>query len=243
MQTDVRMLVVGMGQIGKPIFKILSEVYETESFDQLDRGFSDPGNSFDVIHICFGHKENEVEEFKKWVRDYQKEFLKKGGLTIIHSSVAIGVSRALGAVNSPIRGQHPNLEKGIRTFVKFFGGERASEAAEYFRRCGLKTYIFDKPEASELGKISETTFYALMIEYVKSLKKECVARGLSFTEVYTEQARGYNQGWEEMGHPEYKMPLLIPIMLPQGGHCTIPNAKLWDTPFTKFILELNESYK
>ena len=234
-----RMLVIGMGEIGKALHSVLSKRYETSCFDELTMQL-DSKEPLDCIHICFGHKPNEEKWFKSQVKAYQKRFLKEGGLTIIHSSVAVGISRELDAVNSPVRGMHPDLEGGIRTFTKFFGGERASEAAEIFRRAGVKTYIFDHQETTELGKLSETTFYALMIEYIKDLKRDCDRRGLSFTEVYTQQAREYNAGWEKMGFPEYCMPLLVPIMQPQGGHCTIPNAKLWESPFTKFILEQNE---
>lgn len=240
---NTRHIVVGMGEIGRPIFRILSGIYhDTQSFDAIETSFTQQDN-FDVLHICFGYKPGEEAEFWAWVAGYQKRFLKEGGLTIIHSSVGIGMSRSLGAVHSPVRGMHPNLESGIRTFTKFFGGERAGEAAELFRRAGLKTYVLDSSEATELGKISETTFYALQIEYIKHLKRECDKHGLSFAEVYTLPATCYNEGWKEMGHPEYCMPLLVPIMLPQGGHCTIPNAKLWETDFTKFILNLNDDNK
>lgn len=232
-------IVVGMGEIGRPLYKILSETCEVDSYDTLNQSFT-ADQPFDVLHICFGYKPHEKEQFYTWVRDYQKRFLKPGGLTIIHSTVGIGMSRSLDAVHSPVRGQHPDLEGGLRTFVKFFGGDRAGEAAEIFRRAGFTTYVFNDQETTELGKISETTFYALMIEYVKSLKRECDERGLSFTEVYTEQARAYTEGWAKMGHPEYRMPLLVPILQKQGGHCTIPNARLWENVYTKLILEQNE---
>lgn len=235
-----RHLVIGMGEIGKAIHAVLSDVYEVSCFDELMVNLTSK-EPFDVLHIAFGHKADETEDFKEWVRGYQKRFLKEGGLTIIHSTVAVGVSRTLGAVHSPVRGAHPDLEESIRTFTKFFGGERAGEATEIFRRAGIKTYIFDDQETTELGKISETTFYALQIEYIKHLKRECDRYGLSFAEVYTLQAQVYNEGWESMGHPEYMMPLLIPILRPQGGHCTIPNCKLWDTEFTRFILKQNET--
>jgi len=230
-------LVIGMGQIGKPIYKILSAVHDTAAYDQLNNQFAE--QKYDVIHICFGHKPNEVEDFKGWVKEYQDRFLKKDGLTVIHSTVSIGVSRTLNAVHSPVRGQHPYLEEGIRTFVKFFGGNRADEAAEIFRRAGLRVHVFDDQETTELGKLSETTFYALMIEYVKELKRTCDKYNLSFTEVYTLPAMRYNDGWKKLGE-EYRMPILSPMMFAQQGHCTIPNCSLWDNLFTDFITSQND---
>jgi hypothetical protein len=54
-------------------------------------------------------------------------------------------------------------------------------------------------------------------------------------------SQNYNEGYEKLGYPEYKMPLLNPIMTKQGGHCTIPNLDLWETEFTKFIKKQNEA--
>jgi len=224
--SESKHLIVGLGEIGKPIFKILSEVCDVESFDQLDRGFNNPSKSFDAIHICFGHKKDEVEDFKKWVRDYQKEFLKEGGLTIIHSTTAVGVSKALEAVHSPVRGMHPNMEEGIRTFVKFFGGERASEAAEYFRRAGLKIMLFDTSETTEAMKLFDTEYYHTVIKFCQRVKKYCDEHDLNFSDVYRLANITYNQGYIELGHSEYVRPVLEPIKGPIKGHCVVSNSKL-----------------
>lgn len=229
MANDVKMLVIGLGEIGKPIFKILSEVYETQAFDQLDRGFSDPGNSFDVINICFGHKENEVEDFKKWVRDYQKEFLKEGGLTVIHSTVKPGMCKQLNAIHSPVIGQHPFMEEYIRKIPKMFAGKDADKVADYFRRAGLHVLVFDNAEETEWGKLFLTEYYRVCIEFCQRVKRVCDKNGLSFHNVYTLPNMVYNQGYKDMGYPEYVRPILQPIMGLIGGHCVIPNSKIIKT--------------
>jgi hypothetical protein len=106
----------------------------------------------------------------------------------------------------------------------------------------MKVYLFDKQETTELGKYSQTTFYSLMIEYVKMLKKKCDKAGLSFAEVYTLMSIAYNEGYEKLGYPEYKMPLLTPIMKKQGGHCCLQNLPLWgeDNAFIDLIKKNNE---
>src|SRR3990167_7185119 len=119
MPNEPRMLVIGMGQIGEPICEILSEFYDVESFD-TNRRHGVPEGLFNVLHICFPYSDTFESEVKK----YQKKFLEKEGLTVIHSTVPLGACGRLGAVHSPVRGQHPRLEEGIRTFVKFFGGDR-----------------------------------------------------------------------------------------------------------------------
>lgn len=226
-------LIVGAGEIGTAIYNTLKDHYRTSI---IDRGIvcDEP---ITYLHICFGFS----EDFVKSVREYQDAY--KPIYTIVHSTVPLGTCRQLGAIHSPVTGIHPHLESGIRTFVKFLGGENASEVADYFRRAGMKVYLCDKSETTELMKLSQTTFYALMVEYVKDLKKQCLKHDVPFSEAYTLASQNYNEGYEKLGYPEFKMPLLVPIQTPQGGHCTIPNCDLWQTDFTKFIKLKNAGAK
>src|SRR3990167_1189192 len=123
---DRKDLIVGLGEVGKALKEVLSERYEVDGLDKENTKLKD---GYDVIHICIPYTIDFVDEVLK----YQLLYLKLNGLTIIHSTVPIGTSKKLGAVHSPIRGIHPNLKQGIKTFTKYFGGERAGEAAELFK--------------------------------------------------------------------------------------------------------------
>lgn len=234
-------LIVGRGQIGTALGKVLADYNPIFLDFQLDlhvyAGEYISKNPIDIMHVAFEYSDKFVQS----VKNYQKIFKPKH--TVIHSTVPVGTSRKCGAVHSPCAGIHPHLESGIRTFVKFLGGDKASEVADYFRRAGMKVYLCDKSEATELMKLSQTTFYALMVEYVKDLKKHCLKQGVPFSEVFTLASQNYNEGYEKLGYPEFKMPLLVPIQTPQGGHCTIPNCDLWQTDFTKFIKLKNAGAK
>ena len=221
-------LIIGYGQIGRSLEKVLAD-YKP---DHIDKGESVHG-AYEIMHVCIPY----TDSFIKDVKDYQDKYKPK--YTIIHSTVPVGVSRHLGAIHSPVVGIHPHLEKSIKTFTKFLAGSRASEVADYFRRAGCKVYLFDHPEVTELAKLSQTTFYALTIEYFKDLKRQCESYGLSYSEVMTIPTVDYNRGYAELGMPEIRIPQIIPIMKPQGGHCTIPNCGLWETEFTKFIKRMN----
>jgi len=223
-----KMLVIGLGEIGEPIFNILRDVYpQTNSFDIEDEGrMPKSSEKYDIIHICFGYKVGEKEKYRGWVRSYQKKFLKNKGITVIHATVEPGMSDSLGAVHSPVVGQHPYMEEYIRTIPKMFGGKRAGEVAEHFRRAGLHVLLFDKAEETELGKLFLTEYYRLCIEFCQRVKKACDKNGLSFHNVYTLPNMIYNQGYEEMGYPEYVRPILQPIMGQIGGHCVVPNKEL-----------------
>lgn len=227
----MRTLIVGAGQIGKSLGLVLRE-YNPSFHDPLIGQVA--SGTFDILHICFGYTPNFITQ----VKGYQDQFKPK--YTVIHSTVPMGACRELDAIHHPVTGLHPHLEVSMLAATQFLSGPKASQVANYFRRAGMKIYLFDKQETTELGKISQTTFYALMIEYVKDLKRRCDAFGLSFTEVYTLMSQEYNNLYEKLNLSEYCMPLLTPIMTPQGGHCTIPNLELWQTPFTELIKKQNQ---
>lgn len=225
-------LIIGYGQIGKSLEKVLED-YAPTHINSYEEGLA-LDTSFDILHICFPYTADFVSEVER----YQKQFNPK--YTVIHSTVPVGTSRLLGAVHSPVVGIHPHLAKSIKTFKKFLSGPDASGVADYFRRAGCNVFLFDDQETTELGKLSQTTFYAMTIEYAKMLKRICDEKNLSFTEVYTTMVNDYNRGYEALGIPEIKIPNLVPIMTPQGGHCTIPNCGLWENEFTEFIKEQNQ---
>jgi UDP-glucose 6-dehydrogenase len=223
-------IILGKGQVGSALAEVLKQ-YNPTSCDETD-AYVTTGR-FDIMHVCFPYS----KDFVKQVKDYQKKFKPK--YTVIHSTVPVGTSRKCKAIHSPIVGIHPFLAQSIKTFTKFLAGKEASYVADYFRRAGCKVYLFDKQETTEIAKLSQTTFYAMTIEYVKDLKRQCDKLGLSFSEVFTIPATDYNRGYEELGLGEIKIPLLNPIMKKQGGHCTIPNCGLWTTEFTTFIEKMN----
>jgi len=204
-------LVIGKGQIGNAVADILGE-------PAIDKGEEAEG-LFDILHICFPFS----GEFEQEVRKYQEKYQPK--YTIIHSTVPVGTSKKLDAVHSPVIGLHPFLREGIATFKKFLGGEKAEEVADYFRRKGLKVYIFEKAEITELLKLMSTTHYALEVEWAKEVKKMCRKFKVPFS-AWTLWVENYNKGYEELGYPEYKKPSLVPISQKIGGHCLLPNAKV-----------------
>lgn len=214
----MKTLIIGRGEVGIALGKVLDS-YAPLTIDIVDSGLL-MDQAFDIIHICFPYS----KDFVSAVRAYQVRF--KPNFTVIHSTVPVGTSFSVGAIHSPIRGIHPHLEEGIRTFVKFIGGAQASQVADYFRRAGLRICLFDRPETTELAKLLETECYRVSIEFAHRAKNLCDRHGLSYHEVYTLQAQTYNEGYTALGHPEYVRSILQPIMGQIGGHCVMPNKEL-----------------
>lgn len=206
-------LVIGAGEIGTAIQAIFNS-------DVIGRDMVAPKDDYDLLHICFPYSNEFIDQVERYQSKYRARY------TIIHSTVPLGVNRKLRGVASPCRGIHPNLEKGIRTFPKILAGQDASLVADYFRKAGLKVILYDEPEAAEAAKLFDTEYYRHCIEFAKEVKEYCMKHNLNYSEVYTIPNITYNEGYKELGHPEYQRPVLQPIMTDIGGHCLLPNQKL-----------------
>lgn len=228
----IKSLIIGFGQIGQALYQVLSPYYHV-SYIAKKETREGTNETFDVIHICFPYS----GEFEKEVKRYQKVFKPK--YTVIHSTVPVGATRGLGAIHSPIIGIHPYLKESVKMFVKYLGGDKKGEMADYFRKAGLRVYLFDKPETTELMKLLDTLKYSIDIEYTKEVKRLCDIYKVPF-EAWTIYTDNYNKGYSMMGYPEYIRPNLIPIMKKIGGHCLIPNLDLLKSKFSDFIKKLNK---
>lgn len=226
------------GEVGSAIFKILKERFEVYGVDRTESAPAELERSFDCLHACFPHS----EQFVAHLREYKAKWLKGGGLIIIHSTVPVGTSRTAGAVHSPIRGVHPHLVRGIKTFVKYFGGERALEAAAIFERVGIRTRTTPKPESTEALKLWDTTYYGWNIVFNKEVKRYCDERGLDFDIVYADANETYNEGYAKLGRPDVVRPVLKHAEGPIGGHCVISNCRLLGGEVAETILNLNEQH-
>lgn len=229
------MLVIGLGEVGSALEVVLKEKYPVSTIAK-------PGDTmqgtFDVLHVCFPW----IEKFVEQVRNYRNQYLKPGGLVIIHSTVPLGTSEACDAVHSPIRGMHPDLSSGIKIFVKYFGGPRSEEAANIFTALGIKTKTTPLSKNTEALKLWDTTYYAWNVIFNKELHAWCEQQGIDFDLVYTDANRTYNDGYRELGKPQVTRPVLQFTPGAIGGHCLIPNAKLLDSEIADFILRKNDTY-
>lgn len=212
----MKTLIIGAGEVGTALAAVLKD-YDPSL---IDKGEDIHPDWVEILHVAFPYSDKFIE----YVKEYQEKYKPK--YTVIHSTVPVGTSSQLDAVHSPIRGLHPNLESGIRVFVKFLGGKQASEVADYFRRAGLRVQLFDRPETTEAMKLWDTTYYGVCIDFAKRVKTYCDKHGLNFHEVYTLANQSYNEGYSALGHPEFVRPVLQPIMKPTGGHCIEPNKEL-----------------
>lgn len=227
-------LIIGSGEVGRALYNVLKKHYRVFIRDKDDK----LEDKFDILHICYP----SIKNFVKISKDYIKKY--KPSLVIIHSTIPVGTTKKIAsfAVHSPIRGIHPHLEKGIKTFVKYFGGKKAKEAAKIFSKIGIKTLAFKKPEITELIKILDTTYYGWNIIFNKEVKKICDKYKLDFNEVYTIPNKDYNNGYKKLGMLHVIRPVLKYMPGKIGGHCIISNCHLLNSWITKMIIKKNKEY-
>lgn len=226
-------MIIGMGEVGTALYNVLdSSGYPVEGIDvgrEVDTQFT-------VVHICFPYS----EDFINSVKEYKDKYLEPGGLLIIHSTVPIGTCEKLRCIHSPIRGVHPNLAQGIKTFKKYFGGERAEDAANYFAPICPTEAVSDSRQTEAL-KLLDTTQLGYLIVLEKKIYEWCKVMDLDFDFVYREANKTYNEGYMRLNRPEVVRPWLKHIPGPIGGHCVVKNAELIGS-FGEELLHHNESY-
>ena len=228
--------IVGHGQVGQAVAKLYSETYTTKtwfSFDKIQiydpyQGMMDDISDVDILNVCIPY----TKDFVSIVKDLPTP----NWYTVIHSTVPVGTTEKFGHkfLHSPVRGVHPNLYEGLKTFVKFIGGdEQLAEAySGHLKTLGVETYICKDAKTTELSKLADTTYYGLCIAFTSDMKKLCDEYDLDFMEVMTKYNNTYNEGYKKLGKPNVVRPVLYPTDK-IGGHCVIPNAKL--LPRTKLI--------
>lgn len=209
-------VVVGLGEVGKPLFEVLSSHYSTAGVD-----IAPPAagvQSADFLHICFPF---EIRDFVGETARYIEMFRPK--LTIINSTVGVGTTRLVAertgtpVVNSPVRGKHVRMLEELRHYTKFIGAidpATGEEAARHFQAAGLKTKVLTSPEATELAKLTETTYFGLMIAWAQEIERYCDESGANYEEIIS--------FYDEIKFfPTVKY---FPGVI--GGHCVMPNIKI-----------------
>lgn len=233
----MRTLIIGAGEVGQSLKKVLETAHETYIRDKTHIDVKD----VEVLNICYPYFPEFIVQTLEYIKLYNPKF------TIIHSTVPVGTTRALGntVVHSPIHGKHPDLSQSIRTFVKYVGGAKPSiicQASTFLNRAGISTQIVSSPEASELSKIMCTSYYGWNIVFVKEIEKICEENNINFFDVYSQWNTEYNNGYVELGMPQFQRPVLTPMIGGIGGHCVVNNAKLIKSFITDTIVAKNIEY-
>lgn len=247
-------MVVGLGEVGLPLFELLKETRQFTVFgiDSDTVKMSKVGQSqnklprkIDVMHICLPCKIKG--KFVTIVAEYANRF--SPGLVIINSTVAPGTTLEVSmncrclVAHSPIRGVHKSTEHmkwELKRWTKYVGGvdDISAEAAnKHFQRLGLKTKIVKSSLETELAKLFETTYRAWMITCFQEMHRISRHFDARFDDVV--------DFIEDTHRVRFDRPVMFPSII--GGHCMIPNVNLllgsYDSDLLRSIVKSNEERK
>tara|TARA_R110000824_G_scaffold61487_1_gene163516 strand:- start:55 stop:786 length:732 start_codon:yes stop_codon:yes gene_type:complete len=226
--------IIGYGEIGQALDKLYVSRGLIPLIRDLDRDDGLGGVHVLNITIPWSH------DFISTVGDYIKEISPR--LVIIHSTVPPGTTRELSKdfsniVHSPVRGIHPHLFEGLKTFVKVVGGGGQLDAQEHLKSLGLKVEVYQNSAATEVAKLMDTSYYGVCIAWHDYAQKLCDLWGVEFEEVQTHYNSTYNSGYTQLGNPNVVRPILTAPDGPIGGHCVVSNAEILREALDSKLLE------
>jgi len=227
--------ILGYGEVGQAI----SRFYQNPKIKDLKR--DDGLGGVEILHICLPWSDKFIGIVKKEIKKINPK------LTIIHSTIAPGTVKKIGGmiVHSPVRGVHPKLFEGIKTFVKYIGADNKSAgemARKHLKSLGIKAKVFMPSTTTEIGKILDTTYYGLVIAWHGEMKKICDKLGVDFDSAVTDFNKTYNEGYKKLGKANVMRPVLYPPTGKIGGHCVCENAEILKKYYNGEALKLILKY-
>ena len=240
-------VVVGLGEIGKPMFKLISKSIKTVGYDKNTK-LNPKSNQKYVelptrfIHICIPFNKSFYTNLKKSTKKFSPKSI------VIHSTISPGTtSRLQSKFNIPViysatRGVHKRMLRDLRRYTKFFAIQKNAPDAKWassqfsllMRKAGVKTKRMSNPLTLELGKIvCDTSYYGWLINYAQI--SQIIALKYKV---------GYNEMWsfaDEIHKFLGNRPRMFPGHI--GGHCVIPNLELMNDSSLNQINKINKNFK
>jgi UDP-N-acetyl-D-mannosaminuronate dehydrogenase len=219
-------VIVGLGEVGKPLFEIIKTRHQVFG---VDIDLTAPLSRCDVMHICFPFRDQKfISQVVEYIKRYQP------ALTVVNSTVAPGTTRRIAGesggsvVNSPVRGKHARMQQEMLHYTKFIGAldpESGARAVDHFESVGMRTKLLGSPDATEVAKLTETTYFGLMIAWAQEVERYCKEVGANYEEVVS--------FYDEIGFfPQVKY---FPGVI--GGHCVMPNIDILRQQFPSGLLQ------
>ena len=238
-------IVVGLGEIGLPIFKLLSKKIKIDGFDKIEKlnsnKFSNIKN-IEFMHICIPFS----KDFEKSVLQLTKKFNPDG--IVIHSTISPNTTKKLQTkldlpiIYSATRGVHKRMLKDLKRYTKFFAvynyAPKSKWASRIFKnklkKCGVKTKQLSQPITLELAKVvCDTSYYGWLINFAQISKIIADKENVDYDEMwsFTDEIQKFLKN----------RPKMFPGFI--GGHCVIPNLDLVNDKSLNQISSINNLFK
>ena len=242
-----KQVVCGLGEIGLPIFKLLSSSFPTQGFDIDPKCIPKTKIDFDkyetkFLHICIPFN----SKFTSNILKLSKKFLPQG--IIIHSTISPGTTKSIQKkikdipiIYSATRGLHKRMLSDLKKYSKFFSVEKnapkqkwaSSQFISMMKTCGVKTKQMSTPISLELAKIVvDTSYYGWLINFAQLSNVIAKKHHVDYDEMWSFA--------DEVHKFLGNRPKMYPGFI--GGHCVIPNLELINEDQLWQINKINEFY-
>jgi len=244
MKKDV---VMGLGEIGNPILKLLSKKGIVVGFD-LNHDLMD-GIKFEkyknletsFLHIAIPVTDKFIHNVLKSYKKFHPECI------VIHSTIKPGITEKLQrklpipVIYSATRGVHKRMIYDLKRYTKFFvisanaprNKWASSRYVKVMKNCGIKTKKMSSPETLELAKIiCDTSYLGWLVNYAQLSNIIAIEYDVNYDEMWSFS--------DEIHKFLGNRPKMFPGFI--GGHCVIPNLDLMHNQTLNLIKKLNDSY-
>jgi UDP-N-acetyl-D-mannosaminuronate dehydrogenase len=229
--TPAPVLVVGLGEVGRPLLEVLGAAHRAFGRDVADRAF----HGVRILHVCFPFGPEFIASAARYVARYRP------GVVVVNSTVVPGTTRAIQeetatpTVYSPVRGKHARMADELRRYRKFVAGtsaEAVGAVADHFAAAQVATRRMSSPESLELAKLLETSYFGVLVAWAQEMDRFAAATGAD----YAEMAGFFDE--IDFFPPVTFEPGYI------GGHCVMPNLDLLErvrrSPFIEVVRQSND---
>ena len=238
-------IVIGMGEIGLPIFKLLSKNMLVDGLDKIEKLNSEKFidiKKIELMHICIPF----TKSFQKNVIQLSKKYNPDG--IIIHSTISPNTTKKLQnkldlpIIYSATRGVHKRMLKDLKRYTKFFAVYDYAPSSKWvsrtfknkMKKCGVKTKQMSQPITLELAKVvCDTSYYGWLINFAQISKIIADKENVDYDEMwsFTDEIQKFLKN----------RPKMFPGFI--GGHCVIPNLDLIDDKSLNQISTINNLFK
>jgi len=240
-------VVVGLGEIGKPILRLLTKATSVIGYDTNTRLMSkkwlknNDKTKTRFLHICIPY----TKKFPYETINLFSKYKPKG--IVIHSTIGPGTTKLvqkklpIPIIYSPTRGIHKRMIKDLKRYTKFYAIEKDAPKAHWaseeypklMKKCGTKVKKMSNTITLELAKIVvDTSYYGWLINYAQISNMIAKKHNVNYDEMWSYA--------EEIHEFLGNRPKMFPGSI--GGHCLIPNLDLINDNTLNIIKEINSDY-
>jgi len=240
-------VVAGLGEIGLPIYKLISKHHLTVGYDVNSRlvnskklqNYSSASTSF--LHACIPFNEIFFKNILSLIKQFQPRCI------VIHSTVSPHTTKKLQqkldipVIYSATRGVHNRMLSDLKKYTKFYAIENDAPAKKWatnaysklLRTCGVKSKKMSQPLTLEFAKIvCDTSYYGWLITFSQLSNIIALKNKIDYDEMWSFS--------DEIHKFLDNRPKMFPGFI--GGHCVIPNLDLLHHKTLNLIKELNDDY-